>query len=177
MPAHTAPNKARGDGGEGEGKGGREGGWDPGPNHRLRMCELAAEGAAGVSVCPAEIDRGGVSYTVDTLGSLHASHPDAELTLIVGADVAATIGSWREPERLIELASVAVAARPGSGGGTLALDGARVERIEMPAIDVSSSLVRDRVARGEPIEDLVGRAVADYIAEYRLYRPTEETSK
>jgi nicotinate-nucleotide adenylyltransferase len=151
--------------------------------HRLRMCELAAEGAAGVSVCAAEIERGGVSYTVDTLDSLHATHPEAELTLIVGADVAATIGSWREPERLIELAGVALAARPGAprlgaraGGGPLELEGARVKRIEMPAIDVSSSLVRERVARREPIEELVGRAVADYISEHRLYRPSQDTS-
>ena len=178
MPAHAAPNKSRAGA-----RGGREGGWDPGPEHRLRMCQLAAEGAAGVSVCAAEIERGGVSYTVDTLDSLHASHPDAELTLIVGADVAATIGLWREPERLLELAGVAVAARPGVPHDGVTADhgpfepaGARVRRIEMPTIDVSSSLVRSRVARGEPIEELVGPAVAGYIAEHGLYRQSRDTS-
>jgi nicotinate-nucleotide adenylyltransferase len=182
MPAYAAPNKSR--------AGARDGRQDPGPEHRLRMCQLAADGAAGVSVCAAEIERGGVSYTVDTLDSLHASHPDAELTLIVGADVAATIGSWREPERLVQLAGVAVAARPGASqvaavtdgsplepaGGPLELAGARIRRIEMPAIDVSSSLVRSRVARGEPIEELVGPAVAGYIAEHGLYRQSRDTS-
>jgi nicotinate-nucleotide adenylyltransferase len=159
----------------GESADGREGVADPGPQHRLRMCQLAAHGAAGVSVCAAEIERRGVSYTVDTLTALHASHPHAELTLIVGADVAATIGSWRDPARLLELARVAIAARSGAAG-PLELDGARIERIEMPAVDVSSSLVRSRVARGEPVAELVGPAVASYIAEHRLYRFAEEAS-
>jgi nicotinate-nucleotide adenylyltransferase len=166
MPAHAAPNKSR--------TGARDGREDPGPEHRLRMCQLAADGAAGVSVCAAEIERGGVSYTVDTLSTLHVSNPHAELTLIVGADVAATIGSWREPARLFELTGVAVAERPGAPSALLELDSARVRRIQMPAIDVSSSLVRERVARGEPIEELVGAPVADYIAEHRLYRPSQE---
>jgi nicotinate-nucleotide adenylyltransferase len=193
MPVHTAPNKARAEAGARTDASAGWSGRDPGPEHRLRMCQLAAEGAAGVSVCAAEIERGGVSYTVDTLDSLHASHPDAELTLIVGADVAATIGSWRQPERLTQLAGVAVAARPGAAPAAAAIAGAasagavpdarplapagaRITRIEMPAIDVSSSLVRDRVARGEPIEELVGPAVAEYIAEHGLYRPSQETS-
>ncbi|HEX7609898.1 MAG TPA: nicotinate-nucleotide adenylyltransferase [Solirubrobacteraceae bacterium] len=166
MPAHTQPVKGPGR--------------DPGPEHRLRMCRLAAAGAAGVSVCALEIERGGASYTVDTLRSIHASHPHVDLTFIVGADTAATLPAWREPEALLELAGLGVAARGGSdrrrvldalaglgaGGG----DGARVRFLEMSAIDVSSSRARERAARGEPIEQLVGPAVADYIAEHRLYR-------
>jgi len=158
MPAHTAPNKSDGE---------HAGGWDPGPRHRLRMCTLAAAGVPGVVVCALEIQRGGVSYTVDTLRALHASHPDAELTLIVGADVAATLGCWRQPEQLLELARVAVATRPGAAP---APPNPRMELLELPAIDVSSSLVRERVARGEPVADLVGGQVAAYIAEHGLYR-------
>jgi nicotinate-nucleotide adenylyltransferase len=161
MPAHTVPFKAHG-----------EGGSDPGPEHRLRMCRLAVEGAAGIDVCALEIERRGVSYTVDTLGSLHDSHPEAELTLIVGADVAATLESWREPDRLLELADVAVATRPGAPRRALPA-GARVSFLEMPAIDVSSSMVRARVAAGEPVQELVGAPVARYIAEHGLYRDAD----
>jgi nicotinate-nucleotide adenylyltransferase len=168
------------------------------------MCRLLAAGAEGLSVCALEIERGGLSYTVDTLESLHASHPDAELTLIVGADTASTIGSWREPARLLELAHLAVAARvPRVGAhprwgrrqagaprtrvlealdGLLPTDAATdrtageprgsataVSFLEMPTIEVSSSLVRQRVADGESIDELVGPAVAGYIAEHGLY--------
>jgi nicotinate-nucleotide adenylyltransferase len=165
MPAHT-PHKPAGE--------------DPGPSHRLRMCRLAAADAEGISACGLELERGGTSYTVDTLKEIHAKHPDARLTFIVGADTARTLGSWREPERLLELAELAIATRTGSGRGQVldALGGlagpgggarARVRFLAMPAIDVSSSLVRERVARGEPVEQLVGPAVAAYIAEHRLY--------
>jgi nicotinate-nucleotide adenylyltransferase len=160
VPAHTAPYKAGG--------AGSPGGRDPGPKHRLRMCRLLGAGAEGLSVCALEIERGGLSYTVDTLESLHASHPDAELTLIVGADTASTIGSWRQPARLLELAHLAVAAR--AGAVRQPLPGAeRVRFLEMPTIEVSSSLVRQRVADGESIDELVGAAVAGYIAEHGLY--------
>jgi nicotinate-nucleotide adenylyltransferase len=166
MPAHTQPVK------------GSE--QDPGPEHRLRMCRLAVADAEGVSVCALEIERGGASYTVDTLRSIHASHPHVELTFIVGADTACTLPTWREPAALLELAGLAVAARTGSdrrrvldalaalgaGGG----DGSAVRFLEMPAIDISSSQARLCAGRGEPIEGLVGPAVAGYIAEHGLYR-------
>ncbi len=195
MPTHTTPYKA-----SAEDVGDHR---DPGPEHRLRMCRLAAHGLAGVSVCAIEIERGGLSYTVDTLRALHASHPHAELTFIVGADTAGTLGSWREPEQLLELAQLAVATRvpsgadPGErtqagaarrrvlealgaielagGAGREARTGAdRVRFLEMPPIEVSSSLVRSRVADGEAVDDLVGPAVAGYIAEHRLYRAPAE---
>jgi nicotinate-nucleotide adenylyltransferase len=168
VPAHTAPYKADGQGGE------REGGRAPNPKQRLEMCRLAAADAPGVSVCALEIDRGGVSYTVDTLRALHASHAETELTLIVGADVAGTLHSWREPAQLLALARLAVAARPGTPEPPLP-DGVRASMLEMPAIAVSSSMVRERAARGEPIEEFVGAAVAGYIAEHHLYRVATRT--
>jgi nicotinate-nucleotide adenylyltransferase len=152
------------------------------------MCRLAADGEPGVSVCSLEIDRPGPSYTVDTLSALHASHPDAQLTFIVGADIARTLSAWREPVRILELARVAVGARTGASEQEV-LDtvaalskspedggvpggrpgGAAVRFLRMPIVEVSSSIVRERVARGENVEQLVGRAVARYIAEHGLY--------
>jgi len=174
VPAHTSPHKAGPDaapGWPGGRDGAREGVRDPGPEHRLRMCRLAVEREPGLSVCAIEIERGGLSYTVDTLQAIHADHPNVELTLIVGADVAATLGSWREPARLLELAQLAVAGRPGAPLGPALYGGEqRVRFVDMPAVAVSSSLARERAAAGEPIEALVGPAVAEYIAEHDLYR-------
>jgi nicotinate-nucleotide adenylyltransferase len=151
------------------------------------MCEFAVAGEPGLSVCALEVERGGLSYTVDTLRSIHASHPDAELTFIVGADTATTLGSWREPAQLLALARLAVAARAGAArrrvldalaeigvaSGAAGANGqsasAAVSFLEMPAIEASSSLARRRVAAGEAVDDLVGPAVARYIAEHGLY--------
>jgi nicotinate-nucleotide adenylyltransferase len=148
---------------------------DPGCEHRLAMCRLLVEGCEGLSVCALETERDGPSYTVDTLNAIHASHPQAELTLIVGADIASTLPAWREPQRLLQLASLAVAARPGSDRravvaalGPLGRD-ARIEFLHAPEIDVSSSQVRERSLRGEPVGELAGDRVAGYIAQHRLY--------
>lgn len=148
---------------------------DPGCEHRLAMCRLLVDGCDGLTVCALETERDGPSYTVDTLTAIHASHPQAELTLIVGADIASTLPAWREPRRLLGLATLAVAARPGSrrravleGLGTLGED-ARVDFLHAPTIDVSSSQARERALAGKPIGELVGDAVAGYIAEHGLY--------
>ena len=136
------------------------------------MCRLLAEGCEGLSVCALETERDGPSYTVDTLTAIHASHPHAELTLIVGADIASTLPAWHEPARLVSLASLAVAARPGSARLALPAalgDGAGVEFLDAPLIDVSSSQVRELVAAGESVDELVGGAVGAYIAEHGLY--------
>jgi nicotinate-nucleotide adenylyltransferase len=148
---------------------------DPGCEHRLAMCRLLVARCDGLSVCALETERDGPSYTVDTLTSIQASQPHAELTLIVGADIARTLPAWREPERLLELAVVAVAARSGGDCHSVleplaALDGAaRIEFLHSPVVDVSSSLARERAAAGAPIDDLVGGAVAGYVAEHGLY--------
>jgi nicotinate-nucleotide adenylyltransferase len=149
---------------------------DPGPEQRLHMCGVLVDGEPGLSVSSLEIARGGVSYTVDTLSAIHASHPDAELTFIVGGDTARTLPAWREPSRLLALAKLAVAEREGTDRSDV-LDelsslGARdrVSFLQMPLVDVSSSQVRRRASRGEPIEELVGVALARYIEEQRFYR-------
>jgi nicotinate-nucleotide adenylyltransferase len=157
--------------------------WDPGAEHRLQMCRLAVQGDPRVGVCTLELKRPGPSYTVDTLRSIHASHPDAELTLIVGADMARTLGSWREPRKILELARLAVAERNGLTRvqvleALAPLGGQdRAVFLNMPRHDVSSSLVRRHLTTGAPIERLVGADVAGYIAQHQLYgrRPAGRT--
>lgn len=139
------------------------------------MCELLVRSVEGLSVCALELERDGPSYTVDTVRTLHARHPETELTFIVGADVASTLPSWHEPAALLELATLAVAARPGSDHSEVVdavdtLGGSdRVRFLDAPLIDVSSSRARERAAAGEPIERLVGGDIAEYVAEYSLY--------
>jgi nicotinate-nucleotide adenylyltransferase len=160
MPAYSAPHK------------GDEG--DPGPELRLEMCRLAVDGEVGLEACALEIERGGPSYTVDTLRAIKQSDPEAELTFIVGADMARTLPAWREPRALVELAGLAIAEREDTGREevlrAMAPLGARMTFLAMPMLGVSSSQVRERVKAGEPIEGLVAPAVAEYIAAHALYR-------
>ena len=148
---------------------------DPGPDVRATLCDLAVEGDARFSVSREEVDRPGPSYTVDTLRRLRQSLPGAELTLILGADQAAALRSWRDPEAVLALAAVAVAGREGLAREAVlrSLDGlATAERIaffDMPRVDISSSLVRERAASGRPIRYLVPHKVADYVETRGLY--------
>jgi nicotinate-nucleotide adenylyltransferase len=176
MPAHGSPHKSGAD--------------DPGPEHRLRMSGLLVADAPGVSVCAMELARGVPSYTVDTLQAIHASHPDVELTFILGADTASTLPDWRGPGKLLQLARFAIAARAGSAraevlatfdrlragspAGAQRAGLAGLSFLDMPVMDVSSSTARRRAARGEPIDDLVGAEVAQYIAANGLYRAPGE---
>jgi nicotinate-nucleotide adenylyltransferase len=149
--------------------------WDPDAKHRLQMCSLAVQGFPELGVCTLELERPGPSYTIDTLRSIDASEPDAELTLIVGADMARTLGSWREPREILRLARLAVAERDGSTRQEVlealaSLNGEdRAVFLTMPRHDVSSSLVRRRLTAGEPIDGLVGADVSRYISEHELY--------
>ena len=160
MPAHSAPHKSEEE--------------DPGPQRRLEMCRLAVGEAAGLQACGLEIERGGPSYTVDTLRAVHASRPGAKLTFIVGADMAQTLPVWREPQALVELADLAVAKREDAGREdvlrALAPLSAEVAFLKMPLVEISSSLVRERVNAGGSIAGLVELEVGEYIAEHGLYR-------
>jgi nicotinate-nucleotide adenylyltransferase len=149
---------------------------DPGAEHRFELCRLAAGNDERLRVSRIELDRPGPSYTVDTLRLMREYSPDNELTLIVGGDMAHSLPSWHEPEALLELATLAVAERAGAPRDDIAArlrtlrGGDRVEFFDMPRIDISSSLVRRRVATGRSIHYLVPDAVADYVAEHGLYR-------
>jgi len=148
---------------------------DPGPVVRARLCERAVAADPRLEVSRVEVDRAGPSYTADTLRLLAGSAPDDELTVILGADQAAALGSWHEPEAVLSLARVAVASREGMEreAVTRRLHGLagheRVEFFDMPRVDVSSSLVRSRLAEGLPVRYLVPDAVAEEIEALGLY--------
>lgn len=133
---------------------------------RLEMCRLATADDERLGVCDADIVRGGVTYTVDTLTDLAAVYPGAELYFIGGADALARLDEWREPERLRELARFVGVARPGHGSP--ASDATHVV-VETPEVGVSSTDVRRRVAAGAPVRYLVPDSVAAYIVQHGLY--------
>ena len=148
---------------------------EPGPEVRLRMVELATGGDLRLNACPLEVDRGGRSYTVDTLRALRDRGPADERFLILGGDAASGLPSWREPEEVLRLCTVAVAERERWERDRVreALDGLAgaddVVFFEMPRLDVSSSLVRQRAAEGLPVRYFVPDLVAEEIAERGLY--------
>jgi nicotinate-nucleotide adenylyltransferase len=149
---------------------------DPGAAARVRLCRLAVADDDRFDVSTLEIERGGASFTVDTLRELHDVEPEHELTFIVGGDMAQSLPAWREPEAILALARLAVAEREGVRREDIARrleslhGGDRVVFFDMPRIDVSSSTIRRRVAEGRPIRYLVPEAVAAEIAEQGLYR-------
>ena len=150
---------------------------DPGPQVRLELCRLAIAGDERLAVCDLEIQRGGPSYTVDTLRELHARTPEDDLTFIVGGDIALGLPSWHEPEAVLGLARLAVAERSGAGREEITTllaqrfgEAAAPVFFDMPRLDISSSEIRRRVAQGDPIRYLVPDDVAEHIARGRLYR-------
>jgi nicotinate-nucleotide adenylyltransferase len=163
LPVHTPPHK--------------EADRDPGVEHRVAMCEAAVRADPRLGVSRAEADVPGRSYTVDTLSRLHDARPEDQLTFIVGGDMASSLPQWREPEAILSLAVLGVAAREGVGRDQVLerlereLPGAadRVTFFDMPRIDVSSSLVRRRAAAGRPVRYLVPDGAAGYIEREGLY--------
>ncbi len=143
---------------------------------RLLMTRLAIGDDPRFELCGIEMERPGPSYTVDSIGELQRLYPDAELWLIMAADSLASIDTWREPDRILELVPWVVGPRPGTEVSRTALEerfGERAGRITLldgPALDVSSSELRRRVAAGRTIRYLVSQAVEQLIVERRLYR-------
>jgi nicotinate-nucleotide adenylyltransferase len=150
---------------------------EPGPGHRLEMCRRSVGAHSGwLEVSAIEIDRLGPSYTVDTLREIHERRPGDELTFIVGGDMAWSLPTWHEPEEILRLASMAVAERIGARREevrTRLADMAGSERItyiDVPRLDISSSVLRRRVRDGQRIDFLVPDAVGAYIEQEGLYR-------
>jgi nicotinate-nucleotide adenylyltransferase len=144
---------------------------------RVLMTRLAVANDPRLDVSLVELEREGPSYTVDTLAELGQRHPDADLVLVLAADSLAQIDTWREPDRLLELASWAVGPRPGAPLPTraelVARWGRAASRIHLlggPALEVSASQIRRRVAAGRAIRYLVPRAVEELIVDRQLYR-------
>ncbi len=137
--------------------------------HRLGMTRLLVRGIPGFTVDAAEIEREGLSFTVDTVAALAAAYPDAERTLLLGADAFALFDQWREPERIRSLVNIGVLVRGGDAVPAIREPGG-VQVLQTRRVDISSTELRARVANGLTIRGFVPDAVADYIAEHRLYR-------
>lgn len=137
------------------------------PADRLAMVELLVAGDPRFAVEPMELDRGGLSFTVDTLRALRERYPagTADLVLLLGADAAAQFSLWRDPDVIRRLAEVVVLRR---GEGSAAPEGFRA--VATRRVDISSSEVRDRVRAGQDIRGFVTDPVAAYIARAGLYR-------
>jgi nicotinate-nucleotide adenylyltransferase len=142
------------------------------PEHRLAMTRLLAAADPRLSVDAVEIERGGLSYTVDTVRTYRTQRPGTELFLLMGEDTAATLPQWREPAVLAGSVRVAVLAREGAGGALP--PGFRAERVTTRRVDISATEIRARVAAGLPIRGFVPDAVAEYIVAHRLYRTSNE---
>ena len=144
---------------------------EPGAGVRLRMCEAAVQGDSRFDVSRIEIDRGGPSFTVDTLRALEGR----ELVVILGGDQAAALPAWREPDEILRLATVAVAEREDFDRERIrmafvGLSGSdEIVHFGMPRVDISSTLVRRRAAEGKPIRYLVPDAVAEIVEAELLY--------
>ena len=134
--------------------------------HRLAMVRLLVDDDARFAVDPIEMHREGLSYTVETLAAFADRHPDAERFFLAGTDVLGSLAQWREPRRVLQLATLAVMQRKGEGGQVP--DGAI--RVETRRVDVSSTEIRERVRKGRTIRGFVPDAVAAYIEAQRLYR-------
>jgi nicotinate-nucleotide adenylyltransferase len=149
---------------------------EPGREMRLEMARLAAATDPALGTSDVETARGGPSFSFRTLELMSDERPGDELVFLMGADVAAGLEGWHEPERVLELARVGIAARPGTAleEAEAALErlGAadRAEVVRMPEIGVSSTGIRERVAAGRPIRHLVPDGVAELISRKGLYR-------
>lgn len=144
--------------------------------HRVEMVQLAIAGHRAFELSTLEVERAGPSYSVETLAALEARQPAAELFFVLGLDALEDLPNWREPQRVIELATLAVAPREGGRLASEALDwlvpglAGRVVWIEMPRLDISGTELRQRAALGRSLRYLVPDAVEAYIREHALYR-------
>jgi nicotinate-nucleotide adenylyltransferase len=141
---------------------------------RIALVRAAVGDVVGLEVSTIEIDRGGPSYTADTLAELHAEHPDAELFVVVGSDVAAGLTTWERVDEVRDLATVVVVERPGVAPVT-PLAGFSWMSVEAPHLEVSSTDLRARVRDGRPLDYLLPHAVIDAIDERHMYRDLATT--
>ena len=175
IPSATAPNKR--DGARATDR------------QRLEMLRLAIGGHPHFKVSEIEIQRGGVSYTVDTLAEIQTQQPEAKLFLLMGADSLVQFKNWREPERILGLAHLLVVERPGQTAVansefitsefiaseliTSEQGEPPATRIESPLIEISSTRIRERSAEGKSTRFLTPRAVEKYIETQKVYRTVD----
>jgi nicotinate-nucleotide adenylyltransferase len=140
---------------------------------RLAMVRAAVAGIPALEADGREIERGGPTYTADTVAELARAHPGRELVLVVGSDVAAALDSWERVDEVRSRVTLAVVRRPGAGAAAPP-PGWRHRAVEVPLPEVSSREVRDRLAAGRSVEGLVPPAVVDYVRAHGLYRSSDD---
>jgi nicotinate-nucleotide adenylyltransferase len=135
------------------------------PEHRIKMLSLAVADNEKFEVIDYEIDRGGVSYTIDTISDLKKTYPDEEFFLIIGSDLARDFSSWHQYEKILSSVKVVVAGRDNypfdQDYGFL--------RAQISQIDISSSQIRQLIKQGQPVKHLVNPVVLRYLDENKLY--------
>jgi nicotinate-nucleotide adenylyltransferase len=154
--------------------------------HRLEMIKLAVGANPHFELDPIEIQRGGVSYTVDTIEQLQVSEPQASWYLLIGADSLKDFRKWKSPDRLLSLVHLVVAHRGGySDPDWTQLQGIvsdeelrsiQQRRLDIPVMEISSTGIRNRIEQGRSIRYLVPAPVEVYIREHQLYLPGVQTS-
>lgn len=137
------------------------------PKDRVEMLRSALSDNGRFVLDQREVQRGGVSYSVETLESLRDEFPEDELFLLVGADAAQDLGGWHRVEEVAALATIVELTRPGASAST---DTRISQSVHVPAIDVSATAIRGAVRSGRSIRYLVPSVVAEHIAEHALYR-------
>ena len=142
---------------------------------RMRMVELAVAGQNGVLASRTEVDRGGISYTIDTIRQLAREYPRQRFAFLIGSDAAVQIRSWHDAEALLTEGYFVIFNRPETALAIetlreLGFVPARSRIVHLDTPPIAAHQVRDRVARGAPIDDLVPAAVADYIRTHELYQ-------
>ena len=138
--------------------------------HRYLMTVIATASNPRFTVSRVDLDRPGPTFTIDTLTDLKREHPDDTLFFITGADALAAMMSWKDAEKLAELAHLIGVTRPGYRLSDPRLPGGAVTLVEVPAMAISSTACRERVSQGMPVWYLVPDGVVQYITKYRLYR-------
>lgn len=154
----------------------KEGGLDPGKEARLEMAGLAFQDEPGCEVLPVEIERSGPTYTADTIAELVADRPGLDPVLLLGADAALGLPGWERVEPLLEETGIAVAPRSGIDPSEVEetvraiRPDARISFFEMPRVDITATLIRERIESGSPFEQLVPQRVSAVIQERGYYR-------
>jgi nicotinate-nucleotide adenylyltransferase len=150
------------------------------PEDRYLMTVIATASNPRFSVSRVDIDRGGPTYTIDTLRDLGASRPDTDFYFITGADALAQILTWRDADGVFELAHFVGCTRPGTTIDDATVDrlpGGKVTLIEVPALAISSTECRARASKGDPVWYLVPDGVVQYIAKRGLYPARQQSAK
>jgi len=134
-------------------------------HHRLKMLELAIEGIEGLAIETIELERKGISYTYDTMKILTEQHPDTDYYFIIGADMVDYLPKWYRIDELVDMVQFAGVQRPRYKAGT----SYPVIWVDVPLMDISSSMVRDFIAQGRKPNFLLPQPVLDYIEKEGLY--------